>query len=61
MEASPDADAESMENSDFLADSTISEKSFDPVAKARKRNKQLPSSRYISYLSIQNEYEMLMQ
>ncbi|KAK5166062.1 54S ribosomal protein L7, mitochondrial [Saxophila tyrrhenica] len=39
-------ETQSMETTDFLQDETVSEREFDPVAKARKREKQLPSSRY---------------
>ena len=40
------AEVHELEESSFLNETSISDKKFDPVEKARKRQKQLPPSRY---------------
>ena len=44
--AKPAVDIGDLENSEFLEDIEPSQKTFDPAGKARRRNKQLPPSRY---------------
>ncbi|KAK3686301.1 54S ribosomal protein L7, mitochondrial [Vermiconidia calcicola] len=44
--AEPSQEMQDLEQSEFLENENVSDKPFDPIAKASKRQRRLPSSRY---------------